>query len=120
MPSIARFSTLLLALTAAVVAANAADGPPKAYTGVTCTAAADDSEFILLDPKKSPGRSSDDILRHNREQFAKMAKLKEKDQSRILLKVVGQLKHGGKVALKPDSAGYKVLAEFVRRLNAPT
>ncbi len=49
-----------------------------------------------------------------------MAREKEGDQSRLLLKAIGQLKHGeaGKDVLKPDSAGYRVLADFVRRLSA--
>ena len=43
-------------------------------------------------------------MRHNRDAFARMARLKEKDQSRLLLKVVGGLDHGGEDVLKPDSA----------------
>jgi hypothetical protein len=31
--------------------------------------------------------------------------------------VVGELDHGGKDVLKPDSAAYRVLADFVRRVN---
>ena len=37
----------------------------------------------------------------------------------MLLKVVGGLDHGGEDVLKPDSAGYRILAEFVRRVNSP-
>ncbi len=54
-----------------------------------------------------------------------MAKLKEKEtdketaESRLLLKVTGKLDHGGKDVLKADSTGYRILAEFVRRVNAP-
>jgi hypothetical protein len=81
---------------------------------------AEESKFILLDPKKSSGQAQDDAFRQNREAFAKMAKLKEDEHSRILLKVVGKLDHGGKDVLKPDSAGYRVLADFVRRTNATT
>ncbi|MDB5302847.1 MAG: hypothetical protein JWM97_396, partial [Phycisphaerales bacterium] len=81
---------------------------------------AKDSDFVLLDPVRSPGHAQDDILRRNREQFAQMAKLKKGDQSRLLLKAVGKLNHEGKQAIKPDSEGYRVLAEFVRRLNDPS
>jgi hypothetical protein len=80
----------------------------------------EDSDFVLLDPKRSQGHAQDEALRHNREQFVKMVRLKAGDQSRLLLKAVGKLKHGGKQQLKPDSAGYHVLADFVRRLNAPS
>ena len=79
---------------------------------------AEESKFILLDPQRA--KVQDDALRHNRDAFARMARLKEKDQSRLLLKVVGELDHGGEDVLKPDSTGYRILAEFVRRVNAPT
>jgi len=81
---------------------------------------AEESDFVLRDPKKSQGHAQDEVLKYNRDQFVKMAKAKEGDQSRMLLKVVGKLKHGGETVLKPDSAGYKVVAEFVRRLNDPS
>lgn len=133
---------LLLILSAACT--RAAEKP---YTGAACTAPmdeyfanevwlkvglktciechkaggdAEDSDFVLIDPSKLPPATQDQTLRHNRNQFAQMARTKEGDQSVILLKVVGKLKHGGKIALKPDSAGYQVLAEFVRRINSPT
>ncbi|MBI3877291.1 MAG: hypothetical protein HY300_15265 [Verrucomicrobia bacterium] len=48
-----------------------------------------------------------------------MARLKEGAQSRLLLKATGKIKHGGKEALKPNSTGYRILADFVRRVNAP-
>ena len=82
---------------------------------------ADDSDFVLLDPQLSQtDRQRDQAMRHNRDQFVHMARAKEGDQSRLLLKVAGKLKHGGKVVLKTDSPGYHVLAEFVTRLYAPT
>ena len=80
---------------------------------------ADGSEFVLVDPEHAGASGREAALREDRKQFALMAKTKEKDQSRLLLKATGQMKHGGKVVLKPDSAGYKVLAEFVTRLYAP-
>lgn len=80
---------------------------------------AGDSKFILKDPEKSTGEAKIEALRHNRSAFAQMARTKEGDQSRLLLKVVGKLDHGGKEVLKPDSAGHKVLGQFVTRLYAP-
>lgn len=71
---------------------------------------AEDSQFVLRDPKRSQGAAQAEALRHNREAFAQMARLKEGEQSRLLLKVVGKLEHGGEEVLKPDSAGYRVLA----------
>jgi hypothetical protein len=81
---------------------------------------AEDSEFILRDPKRETVEQRDESLRENRAAFARMAAVKKDGESRLLLKASGRIKHGGKVVLEPDSAGYRVLAEFVRRVNAPT
>lgn len=137
---------LILAAGIGLVAAAAPGEDKPLYSGSACAAApssyfedevwakvgaqtclechkaggdAEDSEFVLLDPKRSQGNGQVAALRHNREQFTKMARLKEGDRSRLLLKVVGKLRHGGKVVLKPDTAGYRVLADFVGRLDAP-
>jgi hypothetical protein len=80
---------------------------------------AEESKFILQNPKRFEGAAQDEAMRHNRNAFAKMAATKEKDQSRLLLKVVGGLEHGGKDVLKADSAGYRTLTTFVRRVNNP-
>src|SRR5215813_13734681 len=56
---------------------------------------AETSKFVLIDPRKSQGAARDEAMRANREAFARTAAVKEKDQSRMLLKVVGQLDHGG-------------------------
>jgi cytochrome c553 len=76
---------------------------------------ADDSKFILQDPARDPATA----MQHNREAFARMAALKKGDKSRILLKATGGLSHGGEDVLKPDSMGYRILAEYVRRLSTP-
>lgn len=78
---------------------------------------AEDSKFVLIDPRKSQGKARDQAMRHNRVAFARMAAVKEKNQSRMLLKVVGELDHGGSVVLKPDSVRYRILARFVRRVH---
>ena len=78
---------------------------------------AEESKFILQDPRKVTGAGRDEAMKANRAAFAKMAVAKEQGQSRMLLKVVGKLNHGGETVLPPDSAGYRVLAEFVRRAN---
>ena len=80
---------------------------------------AEDSKFVLRDPKREQDAAQAEAMRHNREAFARMARMKEGDQSRLLLKATGKLKHEGEEVLKPDSAGYRVLADFVRRVNAP-
>jgi hypothetical protein len=78
---------------------------------------AEDSNFTLKDPERSAGKAKDEAMRHNRNAFSEMALQKEIDQSRLLLKAVGKLRHDGKDVLKADSAGYRVLAEFVTRLH---
>ena len=84
-------------------AAEAGGGETKVYSGPACAAVvddffanevwakvgarsclechksggdADDSEFVLLDPDLSQGRDKDKALRHNRDQFVQMARLK--------------------------------------------
>jgi hypothetical protein len=121
------------------------DGKKPAYTGV-CTAPADafftdevwakvavqtcltchkrggdaeDSKFILQDPRRFPAGEQARVMRENRDAFATMARLKTKDESRLLLKATGGLNHGGEDVLKPDSPGYRILASFVKRVNTP-
>lgn len=78
---------------------------------------AEDSKFILIDPRKRAGAARAEAMRRNRAAFAQMAAVKEKDKSRLLLKAAGKLEHGGEDVLKPDSTGYRVLATFVRQVN---
>jgi hypothetical protein len=133
-------------LAAAWFATRAPGAELKLYSGVGCAASVDsffadevwgkvgaqsclkchktggdaeDSKFVLRDPKRSQGQTQTDALRHNQQAFTQMARLKSGEQSRLLLKVAGKLEHGGEEVLKPDSAGYKVLVDFVRRVNAP-
>ena len=77
---------------------------------------AERSAFLLLDPRKSDGRDRDATMGHNRDAFAKMAALKEGEESRLLLKVSGKLEHGGLGVVPSDSAEYQILAAFVRRV----
>ena len=80
---------------------------------------AEESKLILKDPRKEKGHAQDEAMAYNRDAFCRLARAKEGDKSRMLLKVVGGLDHGGADVLKPDSKGYQILAEFVRRINAP-
>lgn len=93
-----------------------------AITCLTCHKTggdAEDSRFVLRDPQRSTGPEQDAAMRHNRDAFAQMARLAEGHDSRLLVKVTGGLDHGGRDVLKPDSTGYRILADFVRRVNAP-
>lgn len=81
---------------------------------------AENSRFILRDPKRSSDSAQDEVMRHNRQAFAEMAKREaEGHQSRLLLKATGKLKHGGKEQVLPDSPEYLILAAFVRRTTNP-
>lgn len=82
---------------------------------------AKDRQFVRRDPKRSDASAQDEVLRQNRDAFTRMAKLNpEEHDSRMLAKVTGGLDHGGKNVLKSDSTGYRILAEFVRRMNSTT
>lgn len=80
---------------------------------------AEDSKLVLKDPKRIEAKDLPAAMQHNRESFLVMAKTKEGADSRLLLKATGKLDHEGEQVLPPDSAGYKVLAEFVRRAEKP-
>jgi len=80
---------------------------------------AEKSALVLHDPRKVQGHAQDEAHKHNADAFARLAKVKEGDKSRLLVKVVGGLEHGGADVLAPDSKGYQILAEFVRRINEP-
>lgn len=130
--------------TAAKKPAVAKSPVAKPYEGAACTAPADDffttevwgkvgaqscltchkdggdaeeSRFVLRDPRRATGTEQLEVLKHNRNEFAEMARLKEGDKSRILIKVTGGLEHGGSDVLKPDSTGYRILTEFVHRVE---
>ena len=141
-----RTCSLILALCSLIVFAAARGQEQKAYNGPACNRSVDDyftkevwakvgaalcvqchkvggdaeeSKLILKDPRKLQGHAQDEALLHNQGAFARLAKMKEGDKSRLLVKVTGGLDHGGADILKPDSKGYLILAEFVRRINAP-
>jgi len=80
---------------------------------------AEKSKLILKDPRKALGHAQDEALRHNRDAFTRLALVKKGDQSRLLLKAVGGLSHGGDDVLKPGSKGHLILTEFVRRVTTP-
>ena len=74
---------------------------------------AHESKFLLRDTTADPSN-----LSHNRAAFERMASQKKDGKSRILVKVAGGLDHGGGVPLKPGSTGYRILEEFVKRLDS--
>src|SRR5690348_6926767 len=51
---------------------------------------AEDSQFVLRDPQKSQGPEREQAMRHNQDVFLRIARLKDGDESRVLLKVAGK------------------------------
>lgn len=78
---------------------------------------AEESKFLLLDPGKRDAASLADVMRQNQAALAQMATVKENEDYRLLLKVLGRLDHGGDEVLQADSTGYSILADFVRQAN---
>src|SRR5947209_690801 len=67
---------------------------------------AEKSKLILQDPRKAQDQHArDEALQHNREAFARLARVKHEDEYRLLVKVTGGLDHGGADVLEPDSTG---------------
>lgn len=79
---------------------------------------AEETRFMLKDLTRLQEADRAAALRNNRDAFVRMARMKEGEESLILLKVTGELDHGGREVLKRDSTGYRLLAEFVQRANA--
>ena len=80
---------------------------------------AEDSKLVLRDLARVSGTERTAALRTNRDAFVQMARVNETNSVRLLLKATGQVKHGGKEAVKKNSAEQKILADFVRLVNAP-
>lgn len=78
-----------------------------------------DSGFLLFMEGDVNGHDGA-CLKRNRDAFQTMAKVTEGDQSLILLKVTGELDHGGGRVLPPDSTGYRILKQFVQRMETPS
>ncbi len=77
---------------------------------------ASESDFLLQDTARDR-KTRDAALRHNRLAFQKVAIATEGGQSRLLLKIAGDLDHGGGEVLKADSTGFQILKRFVRRAS---
>ena len=81
---------------------------------------AEDTRFVLRDLSRVKEAERGALMQQNCEAFGRIARLKSGERSLLLLKVVGGLEHGGKEVLPADSAGYRILDEFVRRVQART
>ncbi|MCA9212079.1 MAG: hypothetical protein KDB27_03365 [Planctomycetales bacterium] len=81
---------------------------------------AEDSRLVLTEPGLATGEELSRVMTLNHDAFASIAKLASDDRSLLLAKVIGDLDHGGEQVLKPDSTGFHILEEFVRRVNDPS
>jgi hypothetical protein len=87
---------------------------------------AEDSKFILQDPTRDSSEERHVSSQHNWAAFRSMALSREGEgedkeklnESRILLKALGKLDHGGDDVLKPGSPRYLVLEQFARSVEA--
>ncbi|MCA9063981.1 MAG: hypothetical protein KDA96_13010 [Planctomycetaceae bacterium] len=80
---------------------------------------AEDSRLVLREVPVAAASGKSELLRHNQSAFARMAKIRQDGHSLLLLKVTGGMDHGGREVLPQDSTGYRILADFVRRLETP-
>ena len=78
-----------------------------------------ESSFLLFREGDVDGHDGA-CLKQNRDAFQAMAKQSEGEESRLLLKVIGELDHGGGQVLQPDSTGYRILKRFLQRLATPS
>lgn len=80
---------------------------------------AEDTRFVLVDLGLSSEAERLETMRQNRDAFVRMAMAHEQDEPLLLVKVTGGLDHGGEVVFSKDSAGYRVLQDFVARVKTP-
>jgi hypothetical protein len=79
---------------------------------------AEESELVFRDPEQSQGDARESDWRHNRDALERLAREEAGEgKSRLLMKPIGQLDHGGKEVISEDSSAYKVLEEFVRQVR---
>ena len=80
---------------------------------------AEETRLVLHDLSRVPEAERVEARQHNRNAFLRIALIFENDQSLLLEKVTGGLDHGGDVVLEKDSAGFRILADFVRQVKSP-
>lgn len=81
---------------------------------------AEDSGLLLRDLGLAKDVERKQLMALNRDSFTRVARIKSGDQALLLIKVAGGLDHGGKQVLKTGSTAYRILEQFVRRVNSPS
>ncbi len=72
------------------------------------------SSFLLRDTRSDKANRAA-AMEHNRDAFQQIALAKRDRQPLMLLKVTGQLDHGGGEVVEEDSTAFRILSRFVRR-----
>jgi hypothetical protein len=80
---------------------------------------AEDTRFVLQDLSRLSNEAQLEGQRANRDAFIRMAFQQDKDKSLLLVKASGGKDHGGQEVLKPGTAGYRILQEFIHRVMNP-
>jgi hypothetical protein len=80
---------------------------------------AEDSRLLLRELGLAKDDERTKLMMLNLDAFTRVARLKSGDQPLLLIKVAGGLDHGGKEVLKSGSTGYRILEQFIRRVNSP-
>ena len=78
---------------------------------------AEDTRLVLREPGLATGKERQKLMALNRKAFTEASRLKAGDVSLLLAKATGGLEHGGKQVIAPDSTSYRILQQFVRRVN---
>lgn len=81
---------------------------------------AEETRLILEDLDRASEGDRLASMCRNRDAVARMARMETEGRPLLLAKVEGGLDHGGGQVLEPDSTGYRILQEFVRRVVAPS
>jgi hypothetical protein len=80
---------------------------------------AEETRLVLHDPKGRPQDQFQSLMRQNFLTLTKLAHESTDGQTLLLAKVTGDLDHGGGEVLKPDSAAFRILENFVQRTLKP-
>ncbi|MFN3150634.1 hypothetical protein [Bremerella sp.] len=79
---------------------------------------AEESRFILQDPTLARGDQRITFMCKNLLAFKQMARLKADGKPLLLAKVAEEVEHGGGKVFAKDSTGYRILEEFIQRMNS--
>lgn len=76
-----------------------------------------DTRLIFIDPARSLGAKSADLLQQNFRVLSEVARVESAGRSLLLSKPLGELDHGGGAVLSAGSSAHRLLVEYVERLQ---